>query len=174
MRAAVAPRLIGTTEPSLDEIYALAWVEMNEGATFAIHESQVRYLQTMALSMKDELASLLLLKKLKLGDKLKPDDPAHDVVGMNSYVEFRFGNGNRRFCRLLHPSVCSTSFDLSIDSRIGAGVVGLRAGQTLLWPDKRGTPRELHVIDVKNGNLRRPPAGWDAGVEEHDPPPTAA
>ena len=168
------PRIVGASEQSPAEIYLLAWARMNEGVTFAIREDQVRYLQTIALSMDDELASLLLLKKLKLADKLKADEPAHDLVGMNSYFEFRFGGGNRQFCRLLHPSVCGTSFDLSIGSRLGAGVVGLRAGDTLLWPDERGSPRELHVIDVKNGNLARPPTGWVAGDDESDPPPAAA
>jgi hypothetical protein len=147
---------------------------MNEDVRFAVREEQVHYLQTIALSLEDDLASLLLLKKLKLADKLKPNAAAPDLVGMNSYLEFRFGSGNRRFCRLLHGSVCATSFDLSIGSRLGAGVVGLRAGQRIQWPDASGNLRELHVIAVKNDDLaRRRAAGRPAG-DDHDPPPAAA
>jgi regulator of nucleoside diphosphate kinase len=173
MRAAFAPRLVGAPERDPADVYALAWVRMNEGITFAVLEDQLRYLQAIALSMDDEIASLLLLKKLNLADRLTADDPARDLVGMNSYLEFRFGSGNRHFCRLLHPSVCSRSFDLSIASRLGAGVVGLRAGQTLLWPDSRGSPRELHVIDVKNGTLAQPRSRRPTG-DEDDLPPAAA
>jgi regulator of nucleoside diphosphate kinase len=124
-----------------------------------------------ALAMADDLASLLLLKKLKQANRLRRDDPAPDLVEMNSFVEFRFGGGNRRFCRLLHPSVCDASFDLSIDSRLGAGIIGLRAGQELMWPDDEGFLRELRVIAVKNGErgqwLGSP---WDGD----DLPPSAA
>lgn len=173
MRAAFVPRLVGAPERDPADVYALAWVRMNEGVTFAVLEDQLRYLQAIALGMEDEVASLLLLKKLNLAERLTSDDPAHDLVGMNSYLEFRFGSGNRHFCRLLHPSVCRTSFDLSIASRLGAGVVGLRAGQTLLWPDSRGSPRELHVIDVKNGALAKPRSRGPTD-DEDDLPPAAA
>ena len=172
MRAAFVPRIVGAPERDPD-IYALAWVRMNEGVTFAVREDQLRYLQAIAVGMDDDVASLLLLKKLNLADRLTPDEPAHDLVGMNSHVEFRFGNENRRFCRLLHPSVCSTSFDLSIDSRLGAGVVGLRAGQALLWPDARGNARELHVIGVENGTLAKPRPQRPAGGEDNLPPAAA-
>ena len=173
MRVAVAPKLVSAPELDPAEVYATAWVRMNQGVAFAVRDEQVRYLQAIALGMEDEIASLLLLKKLKLAHRLAPEDPAHDLVGMNSYVEFRFAPGYRHFCRLLHPSVCSTSFDLSIDSRLGAGVVGLRAGQTLLWPDARGNPRELHVIDVKNGNLATLRSRRRKGGDD-DLPPAAA
>jgi regulator of nucleoside diphosphate kinase len=174
MTRARALRLVETADLSPAEIYSLAWARMNEDVRFAVREEQVHYLQTIALSLEDDLASLLLLKKLKLADKLKADAAPPDLVGMNSYLEFRFGSGNRRFCRLLHRSVCATSFDLSIGSRLGAGVVGLSAGQRIQWPDADGNLRELHVIAVKNGDIGDGyAAGWPTG-EDDDPPPAAA
>jgi len=128
------------------EIYCSAWAQMNAGAEFAIREDESFYLKGIALSSDDDIAALLLLKKLKLARTPKDGDPA--AVGMNSYVEFRFGSGERRFCQLMHPTACNSSFAISIGSRLGAGLVGLRAGQVLLWPDEDGSPGELHVIAV--------------------------
>jgi hypothetical protein len=145
------PQLLRNPHRSPAEIYCSAWAKMNEGVRFSVREDEVFYLTTMAMSIDDDLTSLLLLKKIKLAEKLAGADDEPDVVGMNSYVEFRFGAGNRRFCQLVHPSMCSSSFALSIGSRLGAGVVGLTAGAELLWPDEDGSPRELHVIAVNNG-----------------------
>jgi hypothetical protein len=141
---------------------------MNEDVRFAIREDEVFYLTTIAMSIDDDLTSLLLLKKIKLAERLAIPAGEPAVVGMNSYVEFRFGSGNRRFCQLVHPSMCSSSFSLSIGSRLGAGVVGLSAGAELLWPDEDGSPRELHVIAVTNAcrpvrrTGRMKPAEWQS------------
>lgn len=141
---------LGNPQRTPAEIYASAWAKINEGVEFAVRDSEVFYLSMIASGIDDDLASLLLLKKLKMARKLS--DPVRDAdqVGMNSYVEFRFGAADRSFRQLLHPTVCRTSFALSIASRLGAGVVGLRAGQALLWPDDEGCLRELHVIAVAN------------------------
>ena len=139
------------------EIYCSAWAQMNAEVEFAIREDESFYLKSIALSSDDDVAALLLLKKLKLAKSPKDGDPA--AVGMNSYVEFRFGSGDRRFCQLVHPTACNSSFAVSIGSRLGAGLIGLRAGQVLLWPDEEGSPRELHVIMVRNagGSARAEP-----------------
>lgn len=152
------------TQPTAAEVYCSAWARMNEGVSFAIRANEVHYLKAMALSMDDDLASLLLLKKLSLADEL--DRPVGDsgVAGMNSRVEFRFGSEPRQVRQLLHPSVCRGPYALSIDSRLGAGLVGLRAGQTLLWPDEDSCPRELNVLGVLSQ--------WPAN-DGDDPPPLA-
>lgn len=151
MSALAMPLKIGQSAHTPAEIYSSAWAGTNAGVSFALRRDRLHYLRSIALSMDDDLASLLLLKKLKLAEKLDEAAPLPDLVELNSYVEFRFGDGPRKFCRLTHPSVCASSFDLSIASRLGAGVIGMRTGDVVLWPDDDGTPRELHVIAVKNG-----------------------
>ncbi|HKX91655.1 MAG TPA: hypothetical protein VJM15_04430 [Sphingomicrobium sp.] len=173
MTGKTAPRTVGALEHIPAETYCSAWTRLNADIAFAVREDQLHYLRMTALAMSDDLASLLLLKKLKLASRLRQGDVAPDLVEMNSFVEFRFGGGSRRFCRLLHPSICDSSFDLSIDSRLGAGIVGLRAGQELQWPDKDGFLRELTVIAVKNGELAR--GRWRGAPDgDDDPPPSAA
>lgn len=134
--------------PTTAEVYCSAWVRMNEGVSFVIRANEVHYLKTLAIGMDDDLASLLLLKKLSLAEKLDPAGSDAAIVSMNSFVEFRFGSGTRQIRQLLHPSVCRGPYALSIGTRLGAGLVGLRAGQVLLWPDEDGCPRELRIIGV--------------------------
>lgn len=163
MKSRSVMRLV-PAQPTTAEVYCSAWVRMNEGMSFAIRANEVHYLKAMALSMDDDLASLLLLKKLKLANHVEQADSNPATVGMNSWIEFRFGSGHRQFRQLLHPSVCQGAYALSIGSRLGAGLIGLRAGQVLLWPDEHGCPRELRVMGVR----RHSPAN-DGG----DPPPLA-
>jgi regulator of nucleoside diphosphate kinase len=156
MRASPRFERLGNPQRSPAEIYSSAWATMNEGVEFAVRDSEVFYLKMVASSLDDDLASLLLLKKLKMARKLSDDARDSDSVAMNSYVEFRFAGGGRNFRQLLHPTVCRSSFALSIASRLGTGVVGLRAGQTVLWPDDEGCLRELHVIAVADAGKGRP------------------
>lgn len=159
MRSAAAPQRLVGAERTPAEIYSTAWASMNAGIELAVAEDEVPYLKAIALGMDDDLASLLLLKKLRLAKRVDGPRPA-DVVGVNSFVEFRFGGGPRSFCQLLHPTVCNTSFAIRVDSRLGAGLVGLRPQQELLWPDESGCVRELHVIAVTN-----PAAGYARGKQ---------
>lgn len=135
-------------QPTSAEVYCAAWVAINEGVDFAIRENEVHYLRAMALSMDDDLASLLLLKKLNLAEKVDQARDHSGIVSMNSCVEFRFGSGHRQFRRIIHPSVCRDGYALSVASRLGAGLIGVRAGQSLLWPDEEGCLRDLHVIGL--------------------------
>lgn len=153
---------LGNPQRTPAEIYSSAWAKMNVGMEFAVRDCDAFYLSMIASTIDDDLASLLLLKKLKMARKLSDPVGSSEHVGMNSYVEFRFGAGSRSFRQLLHPSVCGASFALSIASRLGAGVVGLRAGQVLLWPDEEGCLRELHVtavVSARNGKTHRERAG---------------
>jgi regulator of nucleoside diphosphate kinase len=169
MRAQALPELPLNRNLTPAEIYCSAWGKVNKHVDFAIRQDELFYLRTIALSLDDDLASLLLLKKLKLARKFAAAEDEPQVVGMNSYVELRFGEGNRRFCQLLHPTMCASSFALSISSRLGAGVVGLRAGEVLLWPDEDGSPRDLHVIAVNNTGRRKAQL-----LPPDDLPPSAA
>jgi regulator of nucleoside diphosphate kinase len=153
MSTLAMPLRVGNPAHTPADIYCSAWARMNADVRIAVREDRLHYLKSIAMSMDDDLASLLLLKKLKLAQKLAAAADLPDLVELNSYVAFRFGSGDRRFCRLLHPTVCRSGFDLSIASRLGAGVVGLRAGEVLLWPDEDGCPRELHIIAVKRSGV---------------------
>ncbi|RYG89055.1 MAG: hypothetical protein EON59_02365 [Alphaproteobacteria bacterium] len=40
---------------------------------------------------------------------------------------------------------------ISILSRVGAGLLGLTTGQSIMWPDRAGKQRPLRIIEVMKG-----------------------
>jgi len=51
---------------------------------------------------------------------------------------------------------------LSIASQVGAGLIGLRAGQAIDWPCPDGRPRTLRIVDVEqNPAVERSPSEAD-------------
>lgn len=99
------------------------------------------------MALDDDLVALLLLKKLRMATEREPSGLPRDVVAMNCVVRFTFG-GEAGAGRLVHPSCCGRG-SLSIASRAGAGLVGMRKGQTILWPDALEALRPLRVDDVE-------------------------
>jgi regulator of nucleoside diphosphate kinase len=123
------------------------WARMHENAAFAFSAGEAHYLRTLAMALDDDLVALLLLKKLRMATEREAAELPHDVVAMNSLVRFTFG-GDECAGRLTHPSCCGPG-SLSIASRTGAGLVGMRRGQTVLWPDSREALRPLRVDAVE-------------------------
>ena len=98
------------------------------------------------MSAADDLVAHLLLKKLKLAAKLDHDSAA-PVVRMNSVVEYRQGDTAIRWGRLVHPSA-RVQHGISICSLLGAGLVGLSEGQSILWPEEAGVFRPLTIVRI--------------------------
>ena len=124
------------------------WARVHERETFIFSTCEVHYLKALAMALDDDLVALLLLKKLRMATERPPAELPRNVVVMNSLVSFAF-DGDERVRRLVHPTVRGTG-SLSIGSRLGAGVIGLRVGQSVLWPDERQALRQLHVTAVES------------------------
>lgn len=122
------------------------WASLHRLARFAVHDCELHYLSTTALSAADDLVAHLLLKKLKLAKKLGSDSAVR-VVRMNSFVEYSVGERAPRFGRLVHPSA-PVPQGVSIRSLLGTGLVGLAEGQSILWPDEAGVFRPLSIVRI--------------------------
>ena len=122
------------------------WASLHRLARFAVHDCELHYLSSTALSAADDLVAHLLLKKLKLAAKLDHDSAA-PVVRMNSVVEYRQGDPAIRWGRLVHPSA-RVQHGISICSLLGAGLVGLSEGQSILWPEEAGVFRPLTIVRI--------------------------
>ena len=181
------PQLLSPARPIQSppaELVSDLWLRLSGSVPFAVAEDEIHYLRVVALGLDDDLASLLLLKKLKLSRKLPSDAVPEDLVVMNSVVEFRFGDENLRIGQLLHPSVSEGQNAISIGSRLGAGLIGLRAGQAMFWPSESGELRPLQVVTARPSRggrvqtLARPveaaSVGGRRGANDDAPPPTAA
>lgn len=98
---------------------------------------------------RPELAAMLLAEieraKVHRADKLP-----QGVVTMGAEVEFvDEGHGQRRTVRLVYPSESDVDAGrISILTPIGAGLIGLSEGQSILWPDRNGHERRLRIVKV--------------------------
>ncbi|WP_374524845.1 nucleoside diphosphate kinase regulator [Sphingopyxis sp.] len=73
-----------------------------------------------------------------------------DIVTMSSRVDFiDEANGAARSIQLVYPHDADIAAGrISILTPIGAGLIGLRRGQSISWPDRDGRERALSVVDV--------------------------
>lgn len=76
-----------------------------------------------------------------------------DVVTMGSLVAFSDeGSGAERTVQLVYPPDADISQGrISILTPVGAGLIGLREGQSILWPDREGHRRTLVIRKVSRG-----------------------
>ena len=122
------------------------WASLHRSIDFQIPAAQRHYFSSLAMMIDDELTARLLLKKLKFSRFVEDEQP--DLVTLDKVIEFTFGNGLRERRQLIHPTAQTDFPAIRSDTLVGAGLIGLRAGQTILWPDSRGLLTDLKVIAV--------------------------
>ena len=73
-----------------------------------------------------------------------------DAVTMLSTVEFTDkATGATRTLQLVYPKDADIAQGrISILTPVGAGLIGLRAGQSIIWPDRHGKERVLTIEKV--------------------------
>lgn len=83
--------------------------------------------------------------------QIEPDDevPA-DVAGLGALVTFRRGDGpDAEQVLLVAPEQADAGPGrVSALSYLGCGLLGLRPGQSIRWPDRLGGAQQLTVLDV--------------------------
>ena len=96
-----------------------------------------------------EVCSLLLAEIDRAVIHSEAAIPA-DAVVMNRRVEFSDDvRGSHRTVELVYPGQADISQGrISILTPIGAGLIGLREGQSILWPDREGQERKLTIVKV--------------------------
>jgi regulator of nucleoside diphosphate kinase len=124
-------------------------------------ETDAERLTALALKMEGrapEVAGLLLgevERAFVRPDLLVPDD----VVRMGSVVAFvdeapahapAEGDAAPRTVQLVYPAEADIAAGrISVLTHVGAGLIGLAAGQAILWPDRDGRRRPLRVLRVR-------------------------
>lgn len=95
----------------------------------------------VATLLQDEIARAEILPDAKV--------PAN-VIGMGSTIEFvDEAHGTARTITLVYPKDADIEAGrVSVMTPIGAGLIGLRAGQSIQWPDRDGNERPLRVLNV--------------------------
>lgn len=115
-------------------------------------ESDADRIADLAVGVESRLPQVaaMLLKEIDRARVVKDGALPVDVVGMGSRVRFRDESaGTERTVRLVYPSEADIEAGkVSILTPIGAGLIGLREGQSIRWEDREGHPKVLQVIAV--------------------------
>jgi regulator of nucleoside diphosphate kinase len=141
-------------QPTLAESLSGIWSALHPGVELTISEDEVHYLRTMALGSDDDIVSQLLLRKLQIARIVAASAVDEHIVVMNSFVEYSIDDGPKRLCQLVHPSALAPTYGLSVATLEGAGLIGMRSGQTILWPNLLGSLRDLRVLKVERAPRR--------------------
>ena len=116
-------------------------------------EEEAEKLSNLALGVEERApqVSELLIRETSRARLHTAASIPPDVVTMGSFVEFvDESNGSRRRVQLVYPPAADISAGrISILTPIGAGLIGLREGQTIVWPDREGHVRRLEIIKVE-------------------------
>ena len=94
----------------------------------------------------------LLQQELDRAEICDIADMPKGIVTMNRWIHFTDGQGNdvRRVQLVLPRQADIDAGKVSILSFVGAGLIGLREGETISWPAPSGEMRPLSVIMVED------------------------
>lgn len=121
----------------------------------AIHmiDTEAEALAELAVSVEDRLpdVSELLLEEIERATLHSARRVPADTVTMHSTVDFvDEGSGVSRTVQLVYPGEADIGAGrVSILTHIGAGLIGLREGQSILWPGRDGHRRMLAISRVE-------------------------
>jgi regulator of nucleoside diphosphate kinase len=104
----------------------------------------------LSIERRSPELSRMLLDEINRAEIHEPDDVPPDLVTLGSEVEFLdVDTGATRKVRLVLPAQADIDAGrVSILTPMGAGLIGLRKGQSIDWPRPDGRPRELRILDV--------------------------
>lgn len=136
-----------------------------------IHISETDYALIASHAMRLEATAPdianMLLDEIDRAEVYSRDELPRDVVTLGSLVTFvDESTGVQRSVQIVLPADANMErSSLSIHSQVGAGLIGLRAGQSIDWPCPDGRPRTLRVVDVHQN-----PMGDDDGEPPRESP----
>ena len=107
----------------------------------------------MSGARRNPEAAKLLMEEADRADLVPAARMPRNVVALGSHVTFTDGaSGATRRMQLVMPAEADIGQGrISILSLVGAGLIGLRAGQSIDWPVQDGRLRKLTVIEVEPG-----------------------
>lgn len=119
-------------------------------------DTEADTLADLAVGVQDRLrqVSELLLEEISRATIHRADRIPGNVVTMNAEVEFvDEASGATRIVQLVYPRQADIAANrISILTPVGAGLIGLRDGQSILWPDREGNERRLTIVKVRQAS----------------------
>ncbi|MFA7594853.1 MAG: nucleoside diphosphate kinase regulator [Novosphingobium sp.] len=119
-------------------------------------DTEADALTNLAMGVEDRLPEVsgMLLDEIARARICSAQKIGADVVTMHSTVEFSDeASGAKRTVQLVYPKDADIAANrISILTPIGAGLIGLRQGQSIIWPDRSGHERVLRIDRVQQGS----------------------
>lgn len=122
--------------------------------------TEAETLSGMAIAAEDRIpqVSELLLAEIGRAHLHSAARIPADTVTMLSTVQFSDqANGTERTVQLVYPKDADISAGrISILTLVGAGLIGLREGQSIIWPDRSGKERVFTIGKVTQPETAAP------------------
>lgn len=119
-------------------------------------ESEAESLANLAIGNDERFpeACELLLREIDRARLHKPDKIPAGIVTMMSTVEFADdAHEDGHTVQLVYPGQADISAGkLSVLTPVGAGLIGLAEGQSIIWPGRGGSERVLTIRKVTQPN----------------------
>ncbi len=114
-------------------------------------EADALYELVMSIEERSPDVAGKLCEELDRANVVATEDLPHDVVTMQSEVEFvDERSGDRRKVQLVWPRDANLDQNrLSVLTLVGAGLIGMQAGSAINWPDRSGQERCLRIVEVR-------------------------
>lgn len=128
----------------------------------AIHmiDTEAETLAELAVTVADRLpdVSALLLEEIERATLHSARRIPADIVTMRAMVDFLDeASGLSRTVQLVYPGDADIAAGrVSILTLVGAGLIGLREGQSILWPGRDGHRRMLAITRVERAPAPAP------------------
>ena len=115
-------------------------------------DTEADALTNMAMAAEERLpqVSAMLLDEIGRATLHTASRIPANVITMHSTVRFTDEASLREYTyQLVYPKEADISAGrISILTPVGAGLIGLREGQSILWPDRDGNERALKIVEV--------------------------
>jgi regulator of nucleoside diphosphate kinase len=114
-----------------------------------IDQERLSGLAMAAMERVPELAEELI-SEMERATVVAADSIPSDVIQMGSTLEFKSDDGQRRRVTLVFPGEADISQGkISILTPVGAALIGLSAGQSIMWTTRDGRDQQLTVLSVE-------------------------
>lgn len=92
----------------------------------------------------------MLMAELERAELHEPATLPANTVVMNACIDFvDEGSGTQRTVQLVYPHDADIAAGrVSILTPVGAALIGMTAGNSILWPDRDGHSRNLRILRV--------------------------
>jgi regulator of nucleoside diphosphate kinase len=119
-------------------------------------DTEAEALTALAIAAEDRVPQVsdLLLDEIARATTHSAERIPHNVVTMHATVRFiDEASGKDHSYQLVYPGQADISAGrISILTPVGAGLIGLRDGQSILWPDRDGRERKLRIVAVSQAS----------------------